>query len=78
MTNHKRLQLGESSQVQFSEFRFTDAIIDDDSGDRWIEGIELIDGGDSGVGILYEIRMISQGTDIYSSLRETTLNSEDG
>ena len=69
-TNHKRFQLRESSQIQLCEFRITDTIVDDDSGDRCIESVEFIDGSDGGAGILDEIGMISQSTDVYSSFWE--------
>ena len=75
----QRLQLCESSQIQHSEARFTNTIVNDDLSYTRIQRHQLIDSPNSRIWILIgDIRMISQSTSIYWITQEYNpfLNTE--
>ena len=77
--NLQSFQLRESIQIQFSQTRLTNTIVDDDLSHSGVKRIPIADRCDSCLWIVFwEIGMVSQSANVYSSSdsHNTLLNNE--
>ena len=65
ISNSQWPQLCESSQIQYSEVRGTNTVVNDDLSHTRIQRHQLIAGPNSRICILLQVTMVSQGTNIY-------------
>ena len=65
ISNLERYQLCESSQIQYSDVRVANTVVNDDLSHTRIQRHQLIDGPNSRIWILLQVGMLSQSTNIY-------------